>query len=286
MMTWLILIALAVLIYGVFIEPRWFVLSRHEVTLDKPLPKPLKVLHLSDTHFHPRNTHINKLFNRLEKLDDIDLVFLTGDIIDNDNGIVLAAEQLKRLKPRIGIVVIFGNHDHYWYGKRELLHLVWKHIFPKFQNNSKLLKSTLEDMGCRVLVNESCLIPFEGTELYIAGLDDPVTKKDEPEKIIPPTDPKQVAILLTHLLDALKKMPDRKFDLVFSGHTHGGQVRIPFFGPIFTHSHLEKKYSAGLHEMEGTRVFTSRGIGTSPIVPTRFFCSPEAVLFTINGKSN
>ena len=94
MMTWLILIALAVLIYGVFIEPRWFVLSRHEVTLDKPLPKPLKVLHLSDTHFHPRNTHINKLFNRLEKLDDIDLVFLTGDIIDNDNGIVLAAEHL------------------------------------------------------------------------------------------------------------------------------------------------------------------------------------------------
>ena len=285
MMDWLLFIAIAVLIYGCFIEPRWFILTKLDVKVDKYLPKPLKILHLSDMHFHPRNTHINKLFKKLHGLTDVDLILLTGDIIDNDNGIVLAAEQIKHLKPRLGTIAIFGNHDHYWYGKTELLNFVFRdRFYPRFENNAPLLKTSLEAIGCRVLQNESCTISFEGTDIFIAGLDDPVTRKDEPGKIPKPQDPKQLKILLTHLLDAFHKMRDYEFDLVFSGHTHGGQIRIPFFGALMTHSRLERKYAAGLHQMGTAQVFTSRGIGTSPVVPTRFFCNPEAILFTVIGK--
>jgi len=284
-MIWFLLILfLTIIFYGLFIEPRWFILSRHTVHIDKPLSTPLKILHISDTHFHPRNQFINKLFNKLEKLDDIDLIFVTGDIIDNDNGIPLAAEQLKRLKSRLGIFAIFGNHDHYWYGLRELLGLIFFHIYPTYPNKVDELQKTLEAIGCRVLRNEACEVKIDGTEIYIAGLDDPVTKKDRPEKIAISEKPEQIKILLTHLLDSLQKMKEHKFDIALSGHTHGGQVRIPFFGPIVTHSKLKKKYAAGLNKIDGTQVFTSRGIGTSPTLPSRIFCNPEAVILTIEGK--
>jgi hypothetical protein len=211
---------------------------------------------------------------------------ITGDIIDSDNGIVLAIEQLKRLKSRFDMFAVFGNHDHYWYGYRELLRHVVRHINPRFPNNIALLRSSLEAIGCRVLENESFRLSLEDTEIFIAGLDDPVTEKDEPEKIENLPNGTHLKILISHLLDALHlKMTHYDFDLAFSGHTHGGQMRLPILGPIVTNTKLKRKYSSGVNLLGKTRVFVSRGIGTSPILPSRFFCHPEAGLFTIVGKS-
>jgi predicted MPP superfamily phosphohydrolase len=286
-MIWLIVLIITFilfLIYGIWIEPRWFILSRFTIKVKKPLPQPMKVLHISDTHFHPRNTYINKLFDKLEKIDDLDLIVLTGDIIDNENGIDLAKHQLKRLKAHMGIYAVLGNHDHYWYGKRELVNLMFFKLLPRYKNNAEHLKATLEGIGCYVLVNEARTVSFHGTDIWIAGLDDPVTQHDEPEKLQKSGDPDQLKILLTHLLDAVYKVADHKFDLAFAGHTHGGQIRIPLLGPVVTHSRLKRKYASGLNHIDHTRVFTSRGIGTSPLIPSRFFCNPEATIFTIESK--
>lgn len=280
----LIIFIILILIYGIFIEPRWFILSHHTIKIKKPLPQPLKILHISDTHFHPRNTHIYKLFDKLEKLHDLDLVLLTGDIVDNENGFDLAKQQLKRLRSHLGTYAVLGNHDHYWYGKREVFALVFRNILPRFTNDAERLKATLETIGCCILRNEAKTVSFHGTDLMIAGLDDPVTKHDDPEKLPKSDDPNQPKILLTHLLDAVHKVKDHKFDLAFAGHTHGGQIRLPFLGPIITNSKLERRFAAGLNRIDETQVFTSRGIGTSPLVPSRFFCHPEATVFTVKGS--
>ncbi len=280
----IILFTLAI-IYGVFIEPKWFFLSRYNIKVDKPLPQPLKILHLSDTHFHPKNRHIDKMFDKLEKLkDEIDIVFLTGDIIDNDNGIELAKAQLSRLKPNCGIYAVLGNHDHFWYGYRELLRLFFWLQTPKAKNDIKRLKTTLELIGCHILVNEVRTVSFYGTNILIAGLDDPVTRQDNPENIAPSEDPKQLRVLLVHLLDAFHKVINHHYDLAFSGHTHGGQVRIPFLGPVVTHSKLHRKFTSGLNRINGTQIFTSRGIGTSPQARSRLFCHPEATIITVQGN--
>lgn len=288
MTTWIIvgLILTAIFIYGLFIEPRWLVFSRRTVKVTKRLARPLKILHLSDIHFHPQNGHVISFFNELEKISDVDLIFITGDIVDNDNGIEIAKEQLKRLHARHGIYVVLGNHDHYWYGLREVFNLFFRRILPRFKNDELHLKRVLEETGCLVLLNEARTISIDGHEIYIAGLDDPVTGQDRPEKLIRPQGTGELRILLTHLLDAFHKVEDFNFDLVFSGHTHGGQIRIPFYGPLFTHSKLHRKFASGLHRISDTHVFTSRGIGTSPILPSRFFCHPEAIIFTIESSQS
>jgi len=181
---------------------------------------------------------------------------------------------------------VLGNHDHYWYGKRELLNLAFRHILPRYPNDVKLLKSTLESIGCQVLVNSTREVDFEGVKIHLAGLDDPVTWHDKPDRLPKCKDPEHLKILLVHLLDAIYRVQDHEFDLAFSGHTHGGQVRIPFLGPLITNSRLKRKFAAGLHEINGTQVFTSKGIGTSPLLPSRVYCHPEAVILTIKGTSH
>jgi len=281
MIFWVLLILAVMVVYGCVIEPRWFRIVHHTIRVNKRLPRPLKILHLSDMHFHPHTVYIRPFMERLSLIPDIDLILISGDTIDIDNGIILAVEELKKFHPRLGAYVVFGNHDHYWYGRREFLKFIFRRVFPRFPNNVALLKHALLALKFRVLINEAATIPFEGAEIYIAGLDDPVTFRERPERVPKPENADALKILLSHLIDPLLRMKDYGFDLAFSGHTHGGQWRLPGIGPVFTDSLVHRRYSEGLQWMDGTRVFTSRGVGHSPLLPARFFCRPEAAVFTI-----
>ena len=115
---------------------------------------------------------------------------------------------------------------------------------------------------------------IKGKEFYIVGIEDMITGEADLYKAIGTID--KPAILLSHTPDIFPKVP-KSLNLTLSGHTHGGQVRIPFFGPIFTASDYQDKYAKGLIIEKDKKLITTTGIGVS-IFPIRFNCSPEIVV--------
>ena len=112
----------------------------------------------------------------------------------------------------------------------------------------------------------------------IHGLDDPVTDHADYEGIQAGFDPEKTNILLTHTIDAFLHLPDHAVQISFSGHSHGGQVRIPGWGALITHTRFGKAYAQGMHKLKGAVCIVSRGMGASRFFAFRLFCRPQAVV--------
>jgi predicted MPP superfamily phosphohydrolase len=280
----LVVAATAVWAFG--IEPRWLRIRRISLEFPAPFTKPLTLLHLSDTHFPLQGSTLARFFNRLSRLEP-DLIFITGDIIDNERGIEPCARAVSELKARLGIYAVLGNHDHYDYGGLETFAaLIGRSFFAKRKNRVDLLKKALADVGCRVLTNESLVLERGRDRIAVIGLDDPVTGHADGERAFANVDSAPLRILLAHSIDVLRKLGGRRVDLALGGHTHGGQFSIPFLGPppLLAHSRLGRRYVAGLARYRDTITYTSRGMGEGKFFPFRFLCPPEAVLFEIRGR--
>ena len=112
-------------------------------------------------------------------------------------------------------------------------------------------------------------------------MDDPVTGHADLTRIRPEKGAGVVNLLLSHTLDVLFGLSDHEIDVCFSGHTHGGQICLPFWGAIVTFSRVGRRYAAGLHRFMDIVCCVSRGMGSSRFMRIRFFSPPEAVLLTL-----
>ena len=243
--------------YSIFIEPNKLEVNYYKIQ-DTQL-KGIKIVFVSDFHIKP---HQQK---RLDKVIDLinaenpDLVLSVGDFVSGHNEkmtmpIEDIAKALGTVKSKYGFYTTLGNHDG-WY-------------------NSERITKVLEDNGIKVLANENISLQLNDQKFYIAGVEDFMTGKPNIYEALDGT--KSPTILLTHSPDMFVKVPE-DINLTLAGHTHGGQVRIPFIGPIFTASNFGDKYTKGLIEEEGKKLITTTGIGTS-IFPVRFNCFPEIVV--------
>ncbi len=275
------------IIWSFWVEPQWLKIRRISIQLKAPLKRPLTMLHISDSHFPLHLKTLQRFFNQLTSLNP-DLVVFTGDMIENDEGVAHCVEALSKLKSRLGKYAVLGNHDHYNYSAHDILAfiftLVGRFFCPTETNDVEKLKKALAGAGCRVLCNETVVLDLDGQTVYLTGLDDPVTRKADPAKAFQNVNGVGARILLTHSIDALRKLSGYPVDFALGGHTHGGQFSIPFFGPLplKTHSRLGRKFIAGLNRYKETLTYTSRGIGEGKIFSFRFLCRPEAVLFEIS----
>ncbi|MCR5261201.1 MAG: metallophosphoesterase [Candidatus Gastranaerophilales bacterium] len=277
----IVLIILGVAAYSYFVEPRKLEVNRFLIS--EPSLKGIKIVFAADFHIKPYQT------KKLEKIVDIinaenpDLVVSTGDYVCGHTRhstlpIEKIAEVLGKVQTKYGFYTTLGNHDG-WYGKEEIT-------------------SALEKNGIKVLSNNNILIKAKGKNIYIAGLEDYDTGKPDIFKAISDINGAFAApvILLTHSPDMFKKAPEN-ITLTLAGHTHGGQVRLPFINrPIFTASKYGDKYAKGwkrevngkLLKTDETKpivlqkgiktLFVTRGIGVS-ILPFRFNCPPEINVF-------
>ena len=132
----------------------------------------------------------------------------------------------------------------------------------------------MEKQNIKVLNNKNEKLQINGKEIFIAGVEDMMTAFPNMEDALKGT--KTPTILLTHTPDVFPDLP-RNVNLTLAGHTHGGQVRLPIIGPIFTASNYGNKYTIGFIEENGKKLITTRGIGVS-ILPFRFNCPPEIVV--------
>ncbi len=260
-----------------------FQLNRHHVLLRKKIAKPLSILHLSDIHFTGPNPPLDHFFEQLAQ-ETYDLIVLTGDIIDCESGVHHAVKTLAAMKSRHGFFAVFGNHDYYDYQfKDAILHNFPGQSKPEILNPSETLKAALESIGIVVMRNETREIDVEGTAILIHGLDDPTTGRASIRKTLQNYDACKINLLLTHSIDAFYDIGDDEIDLSFSGHSHGGQVRLPVLGPIVTHTTMGRAYASGLLQVKGAVCSISRGIGFGRVLPVRLLCPPEAIVLTVTG---
>ena len=261
---WTALVALEVscVLYG-FVEPyRWETTHR---TISIPgLSSPIRVAHLSDLHLHWRNKiDWEAVLAELER-NKPDLIFLTGDYLDDGTFQPDLAELLYRLVDIAGqgrVMAVEGNFE--WDGG----------LAPVF-----------ESANVRLLRDEIVTVSISGQILQVAGVPFPPSPRFQ--KLASQIDPQHPAILLHHTPDLAETPGIEAYQLVLCGHTHGGQIRLPFYGAPYAHSALGRKYPAGLCELSPkTHLLVNRGLGTEPILGfrLRFLCRPELAILDLAG---
>lgn len=285
---------LALFLWMHYIEPFRFQISRHRVTIRKKLPGPLSILHLSDIHFAGRNTRLDAFFDRLAG-EQYDYVFISGDIIDCIAGIPFAVENLSKLKARHGIFTVLGNHDYLDYRPFEMIvHNIYEimerdypaRFRPQNRQRYDLLIKALEQIGIRVLRNETVASAPGGVPVLIHGLDDATTGQASLRKTFRNYEAGKVNILLTHTVDVFLDIENEEIDLSFSGHSHGGQIRLPWYGAVITHTMIGREFASGIVSHKGAVCSISRGLGSSRYLRLRFLCRPEAILLTVDSEAD
>ncbi len=254
-------------------EPRTFVLREAAVPL-AGWPAPLDglvVAALADVHTGSPHTPVAKLRLAVDAINARrpDLVVLLGDYVIQ--GVLggrfvspeVTAAELGRLKAPLGVVAVLGNHDWWLDGKR--------------------VRAAFERSGITVLENEALERRLRGQPVWIAGLADLWTRRPDLEKTLVSVPPGAALLLLTHSPDVFPRVP-ASVSLTLAGHTHGGQVSIPFLGPPLVPSRYGQRYASGLVVEEGRPLFVTTGLGTS-IVPVRFRVPPEAAILTLRSLS-
>lgn len=265
-------------------------LSVEEVTVAiadlPPSLKGTKLVQLSDFHYDGQRLSEDLLAEAIEAANQAepDLVVLTGDYVTDDpNPIDLLVQRLKHLQSRAGVCAVLGNHD-------------------LFHPRSKArVADALTGIGVQVLWNEIAY-PL-GTELPFVGLADFWSREFNPAPVMNQLNPNTPRIVLSHNPDSAERLQQWRVDLQLSGHTHGGQIVIPGFGPaptlfemldplipkrvqrwipymkasIKVVKHWER--SQGLHQVGQNQLYVNRGLGS--YAPGRLFCPPEVTVITL-----
>ena len=230
-------------------------LTRYEIVLPR-LPRHLdglRVLHLSDLHLHP-GSELALQVPALIADESYDLACYTGDFINIDADIPAVATLLARMPRGAPAYAVLGNHDYVPFGR------------DRGANDVRRLRGVLTDAGLTVLTNEARQVHTErGNGLYVAGVDDPATRRDDLAGAMSGVPEDACALVLAHSPDVVLRMGARRPDLILAGHTHGGQIRLPRVGALLTLSALPKPLAMGLGAYAGVPLFVSRGIGYSTL---------------------
>jgi predicted MPP superfamily phosphohydrolase len=279
--------------YAMFIETRRFRVGQAEMAIPCNFGAKLDILHISDLHFKKNDRAKSEFLHGLRDTS-VDMVIVTGDIIEEDAGIAGAAEALGGFTPRFGVFAVFGAHDHWdtrlWNVVRDLAFGGYRKGKP---NDFERLKRELESAGVICLHNGSHRIAVPrnaggehgpSTELWLVGVDDLFAGLDDFDKALDGVPADACRILLTHAVENPEDLVARGFHAVFAGHSHGGQVRVPLLGPIITRSSLQRKFARGIFEVGGTPFHINNGLGTGRWTGIRFLCPPEATFVRLTER--
>lgn len=224
-----------------------------------------RIAQISDIHcgtFAPEE-RVRDWVRRVNRLCP-DLIAVTGDLIASGATHVAAvARALGELRAPDGVFVVMGNHDYFGAGE--------------------ILVDALTRAGLRVLRNAAVPIRRGDATLLVAGVDDTWTGRCDPEQALAQHRPDTLTLLLAHDPDILPTAARLGVDLMLSGHTHGGQVGVPFFAKYINLAQLVSKYTAGMYRQGNTLLYVNRGAGTTG-PPIRIGVRAEISLFTLRGK--
>lgn len=220
-----------------------------------------KILHVSDLHIDGRSLLTAKLQELLREID-ADVCLITGDYRFEDHGPCDEIyPEMRKLLPylsrRDGVFSILGNHD------------------------VSEIAFALNDLGIRMLVNESVEIRRGNESIWIAGIDDPFDYKcDDLPRALANVPPRAFKVLLAHTPELYRQAEDLGIDLYLCGHTHAGQIRFPLVGSLRNNVDCPKEYAYGAWRHGSMQAYTSAGAGCSAL-PIRYNCPPEVTLIEL-----
>jgi predicted MPP superfamily phosphohydrolase len=264
------------LAYGALVEPFRLELTHLTVVTDQ-LPadaRPIKILHISDLHVERLTRREDRLLALVSEAEP-DIILITGDYLNlSYTRDQVAQSQVSQLLSQLsaphGVYAVLGS--------------------PPVDERD-IVPGLLEELPVTLLVNESTTISLDGQRhLLILGLDCShhlPTDAAALSHLISTSPNHQPSVLLYHAPDLMPEAAEHGIDLYLCGHTHGGQVRLPFFGAILTSSQLGKRYEMGLYREGKTHMYVSRGIGLEGLSAprVRFLAPPEITLVTLQGAS-
>lgn len=254
------------LVNGFWYEPGHLSVTRKEVKI-RDLPAGLdgfRIGLLSDFHFRPGDDDalVAKAVARV-RAEKLDLIALTGDYISGNMRVVppmLAL--LEKMTATHGVFAVLGNHDG------------WR-------NRTNTMRRLFEKSGISFLINQNSQLTIKGESLAIAGTDFVWLGKPNPSQALKGISPKTPVVALVHEPDFFDEMTARRdIQLQLSGHTHGGQCRVPLIGYAPQTVAYGRKYIYGHHARGDSNLFVTRGVGTVGI-RVRFACPPELAILTM-----
>ncbi|MGD9622453.1 MAG: metallophosphoesterase [Mycolicibacterium sp.] len=271
--------------YASLIERNAFVVRETTMPVLAPGSSPLKVLHVSDIHMRPSQRRKQAWLRDLAGWAP-DLVVNTGDNLSHPRAVPAVVQALGDLLSVPGVFV-FGSNDYF---------------APKLKNPANYLtkptrrvlgeplpwqdlRAAFTERGWLDLTHTRREFDVAGLHIAAAGVDDPHLSRDRYETIAGPANPTaNLTLGLAHSPEprVLDRFAADGYQLVMAGHTHGGQLCVPFYGAIVTNCELDRSRVKGPSRWGAhTQLHVSAGIGTSPYAPFRFCCRPEATLLTL-----
>ncbi|MDJ0737045.1 MAG: metallophosphoesterase [Nostocaceae cyanobacterium] len=258
-----------VFLYAYLIEPNWIEIKSLRLNLPHLASEfdGYRIAQISDIHTDKwtkqrRLKRIVRLINQQHP----DLVVITGDLVTRRSQQFLTKLQpaLTQLTPKDKTVAVLGNHD--------------------YENNPQVIIKALQARGIITLRNHIYTLKRGNAMLHIAGVDDVNARRNRLDLILKQLTGEDCAILLAHEPDfADISAGTKRFDLQLSGHSHAGQIRLPFLKPPILPPNGRKYYS-GLYNLGEMLLYTNRGIGMTGL-HFRFACRPEITVFTLVAKS-
>lgn len=281
------LIALAIagmlcIAYGVIVERRAYRLVRRGLAiLPSAGPAALTILHLSDIHF-VRNDRRKAAF--MASLPRADVTVVTGDLLAEAEAVETVVDALRAVRGRHASWFVLGSNDYYV--PRPVS--PFRYLVPARKRRRRLaprgrsteLRALLVADGWRDLTNLREDTVLDGLPVELLGLDDShIARQDL--RLVPRAAPDRFGIAVMHSPDSSPEVVACGYPLVVAGHTHGGQVRMPFVGALVTNSDLPRRLASGMIRFGGSFLHVSPGLGTSKYAPFRFLCPPEATLLEL-----
>jgi len=245
-------------------EANTLIVEKIEISL-KRLPKKLenfRIVHLSDIHHSPFTNleHIAKAVEIANSLKP-DMFILTGDYVSHETEYIApVAEVLGTLESEFGTFACLGNHDHWTDAE-----MVTKHFRAENIN---------------VLVNEGFRFEARDASFWLCGVDDYMVGKTDLRAALHGSYPDEMKLLLAHNPVIVRQAARFGVDLILSGHTHGGQVKLRDEDKRIL---PRRKLKNGLHRRKDTQIYITRGIGTV-VLPVRFGCPPEISLIELRNE--
>jgi len=256
--------------YASLIEPGWLDVEQIKLKLPRLSPKfsGIRIAQISDIHLGGwmNNERLTQVVETVIAQAP-DLVVMTGDYVighnwhgDVNSTLSVLREEFSKLTSQFLTLSVLGNHDHWL--------------------DAESVRASLNTCGVLDISNDVHTINSGGFKFHIAGVDDVYVNRDNLNLVLEKLPEQGASILLVHEPNFADLSSETgRFDLQISGHSHGGQVVLPFIGPPIL-PRLAEKYPSGLYKVKNMYQYTNRGVGmTNPTI--RFNCRPEITVFTI-----
>ncbi len=258
---WGLMFIICLGIYCSCIEPSKIVVEKIQLSTEGLMSAKVRIVQISDIHYSGI-VSIKKIQKAIKLVNTIeaDVIVLTGDYITYDDSYFSElTEELSNLNAQYGIYAIWGNHD--------------------YCGNMEEMSSKFDEIGINMLVNENRYISIDDCGFWLIGVGSCYENDVDLQKAMDGIPKQDMKILLCHEPDFVDNLSEAQIFLQISGHSHGGQVRLPLYGAIKLPP-LGEKYPIGLYKINETYLYTNRGLGETDY-KVRFNCEPEITLITL-----